>query len=70
MNEYKFVSITQVNNNIRLYPILLGGGTDIGPCWFPLPPIPSLASAKVSCQGANTLEKHIVADFLCFKRKT
>ena len=49
-NEYKFRKVTYIHNNMILYPILLGGGTNIGLYWFPLPS-PSLASAKISCQG-------------------
>ena len=36
-------------------PIVLGGGTNIDPYW--LPPSPSLASSKVSCQGQGPLKK-------------
>ena len=46
-----------MNNNILLYPILLGGGTNIGPYWFPPPPS-APASASVSCQGPDQLEKN------------
>ena len=43
-----------MNNNILLYPILSGGGTNIGP--YRSPPIPILGVAKVPCQGANKLK--------------
>ena len=46
-----FIQCHVVNN---LYPILQGGGTNIAI------PIPSVA--KVPCQGAETIEKHIVDD--------
>ena len=40
--------------------ILLGGGTNICPYWFPPSPFLSPASAKVSCQRANKLENTFV----------
>ena len=54
MNEYAIIYSTEINNTILLYPILLGGGKNIGPP----------ASAKVSCLGAKKLEKqHSFHDF-------
>ena len=38
-----------MNKSILLYPIVLRGGTNMGPSWFPLIPIRGVA--KVSCQG-------------------
>ena len=35
-------------------------GTNIDPYWSPLPPSPSLASAKVSSQGSNNLFSKII----------
>ena len=48
---------SHINNNILLYPILLGGGTNIGPYWL-FNPSPSLASAKVIYQGAEHFKKN------------
>ena len=42
---------------IHLFPILLGGGTNIGPYWSPLSSSP--ASAKVFCQGLTKIIKNI-----------
>ena len=39
------------------YSILLGGGTNISPHWFPPIPIPRVA--KVPCQGAEQIVRNI-----------
>ena len=43
-------------NNILLYPILVSGGTNIGPYWFPLP-IPILGFSESLLPGGNQIKR-------------
>ena len=55
IDVYKITGINNIssNKNILSYSILLGGGgTHIGPYWFPPIPIPGVAT--VPCQGGRT----------------
>ena len=67
INGYKckYMNIKYINKKvwkkelILLYPILLGGGTNIGPYWFPSPIlIPSVA--QIPCQEAERVDTTIL----------
>ena len=59
-----YISVNKSHNylittdyNILLYPILYGGGPNIGPYWSTPPSIPSPGGAKVPCQGGKQMQK-------------
>ena len=52
-----------MNNNIMLYDVLLGGGTNIGPYWSRPPPHPHPRCGKGSLPGGGETKQNMVSYF-------